>query len=63
VLNHAFPDHAILAEESRASARQSEYRWIIDPLDGTTNFAHEFPQFCVSIAYERRGLVELGVVL
>ncbi|HVB82246.1 MAG TPA: inositol monophosphatase family protein [Candidatus Binataceae bacterium] len=61
-LSHAFPDHAILAEESGANARQSEHRWIIDPLDGTTNFAHGFPQFCVSIAYERRGRIELAVV-
>jgi myo-inositol-1(or 4)-monophosphatase len=51
-LNRAFPDHAILAEESGANARRSVHRWIIDPLDGTTNFAHGFPQFCVSIAYE-----------
>ena len=62
-LGRAFPGHAILAEESGANARQSEHRWIIDPLDGTTNFAHGFPQFCVSIAYERRGRVELAVVL
>ncbi|MGH7914899.1 MAG: inositol monophosphatase family protein [Candidatus Binataceae bacterium] len=61
-LNRAFPDHAILAEESGANARLSEHRWIIDPLDGTTNFAHGFPQFCVSIAYERRGRIELAVV-
>ena len=61
-LNRAFPEHAILAEESGANARLSEHRWIIDPLDGTTNFAHGFPQFCVSIAYERRGRVELAVV-
>jgi myo-inositol-1(or 4)-monophosphatase len=61
-LGRAFPDHAILAEESGANARLSEHRWIIDPLDGTTNFAHAFPQFCVSIAYERRGRVELAVV-
>ena len=61
-LNRAFPGHAILAEESGANARTSEHRWIIDPLDGTTNFAHGFPQFCVSIAYERRGRLELGVV-
>jgi len=53
-LSRAFPEHAILAEESGANAQQSEHRWIIDPLDGT-NFAHGFPQFCVSIAYERRG--------
>jgi myo-inositol-1(or 4)-monophosphatase len=46
-LSRAFPDHAILAEESGANARQKAHRWIIDPLDGTTNFAHGFPQFCV----------------
>ena len=62
VIHRAFPTHAILAEESGASAHQSDHRWIIDPLDGTTNFAHGFPQFCVSIAYERRGRVHLGVV-
>jgi myo-inositol-1(or 4)-monophosphatase len=61
-LGRAFPHHAILAEESGANTRVSEHRWIIDPLDGTTNFAHAFPQFCVSIAYERRGRVELAVV-
>jgi len=53
--SRVFPTHAILAEESGASAHQSDHRWIIDPLDGTTNFAHGYPQFCVSIAYERRG--------
>ncbi len=58
----AFPDHAILAEESGASAQKSAHRWIIDPLDGTTNFAHGFPAFCVSIAYEHRGRVQYGVV-
>jgi myo-inositol-1(or 4)-monophosphatase len=62
MLGRAFPSHAILAEESGANAQLSEHRWIIDPLDGTTNFAHGFPQFCVSIAYERRGRVELAVV-
>jgi myo-inositol-1(or 4)-monophosphatase len=61
-IGRAFPKHAILAEESGASAQKSTDRWIIDPLDGTTNFAHSFPQFCVSIAYERRGRVELGVI-
>src|ERR1700687_1819910 len=62
MLGRAFPSHAILAEESGANAQTSEHRWIIDPLDGTTNFAHGFPQFCVSIAYERRGRVQLAVV-
>jgi myo-inositol-1(or 4)-monophosphatase len=62
IIRHAFPDHVVLAEETGASAGESEHRWIIDPLDGTTNFAHGYPQFCVSIAYERRGRIELGVV-
>ena len=58
-IRRAFPSHAILAEESGASAQKSEHRWIIDPLDGTTNFAHGFPAFCVSIAYEYRGRVAI----
>ncbi len=62
MIRRAFPDHAILAEESGASANTSEHRWIIDPLDGTTNFAHGFPAFCVSIAYEHRGRVQFGLV-
>ncbi|HEY6394963.1 MAG TPA: inositol monophosphatase family protein [Candidatus Binataceae bacterium] len=62
VIARAFPAHAILAEESGAGANLSEHRWIIDPLDGTTNFAHAFPQFCVSIAYERRGVMQAAVV-
>ncbi|MGH7841905.1 MAG: inositol monophosphatase family protein [Candidatus Binataceae bacterium] len=63
VLQRAFPAHAILAEESGATSSASEHRWIIDPLDGTTNFAHAFPQFCVSIAYERRGELQAAVIL
>jgi myo-inositol-1(or 4)-monophosphatase len=63
ILQRAFPDHAILAEEgSGASSPAGEHRWIIDPLDGTTNFAHGFPQFCVSIAYEQRGRIQLAVL-
>ena len=62
LIRRAFPDHSILAEESGASANTSEHRWIIDPLDGTTNFAHGFPAFCVSIAYEHRGRVQFGLV-
>jgi myo-inositol-1(or 4)-monophosphatase len=62
VINRAFPTHAILAEESGASTHTSEHRWIIDPLDGTTNFAHGYPQFCVSIAYERRGRLQSAVI-
>ncbi len=60
-IRKAYPDHAILAEESGA-AGESTYRWIIDPLDGTTNYVHGFPQFCVSIALEHRGRLEQGVV-
>ncbi len=60
-IRKAYPDHAILAEESGA-AGESAYRWIIDPLDGTTNYVHGFPQFCVSIALEHRGRLEQGVV-
>jgi myo-inositol-1(or 4)-monophosphatase len=62
ILRRSFPAHAVLAEESGANERTSEHRWIIDPIDGTTNFAHGFPQFCVSIAYERRGRVQLAIV-
>src|SRR5277367_228697 len=62
VLQRSFPAHAILAEESGANAHTSEHRWIIDPLDGTTNFAHGYPAFCVSIAYEHRGRVQFGVI-
>ncbi len=57
----AFPDHAILGEEGGAHAGDSEYRWLIDPLDGTTNYAHGVPIFSVSVALERAGQVELGV--
>jgi myo-inositol-1(or 4)-monophosphatase len=60
-LREAYPGHAILAEESGASG-QSEYRWVIDPLDGTTNFLHGFPQYAVSIALEHRGLVTQAVI-
>jgi myo-inositol-1(or 4)-monophosphatase len=61
------PRHAILAEESGASSPvdqelKSEWRWIIDPLDGTTNYAHGYPCFCVSMGLERNGRMELGVV-
>ena len=60
-LLEAFPDHDVLAEESGARGRQSECRWLVDPLDGTTNYAHGVPVFAVSIALERAGVVELGV--
>jgi myo-inositol-1(or 4)-monophosphatase len=58
----AFPRAAILGEESGAHAGHGDERFIVDPLDGTTNYAHRYPLFCVSIAYERAGVVEAGVV-
>jgi myo-inositol-1(or 4)-monophosphatase len=57
-----FPNHEILAEEGGATKSSSEYRWIVDPLDGTTNFTHGFPVYCVSIGVEYRGKVVAGVV-
>jgi len=57
-----FPDHAILAEESGASGDNARDRWVIDPLDGTTNFAHGVPIFAVSIAYARDDEIMMGVV-
>lgn len=60
-LREAYPEHAILAEESGASG-ESEHTWIIDPLDGTTNFIHGFPQFAVSIALAHNGVVTQAVV-
>jgi myo-inositol-1(or 4)-monophosphatase len=60
-----YPQHGILAEESGEAVlkgKPSEWKWIIDPLDGTTNYAHSYPCFCVSIALEREGHLEIGVV-
>ena len=65
VLLKAYPTHAILAEESGASENlndESEYVWIIDPLDGTTNFIHGFPQYCISIALQQRGVTTQAVI-
>ena len=63
-LLQAYPGHSILAEESGSEhgARHSDYQWIIDPLDGTTNFIHGFPIYCVSIALAVKGRVEQAVV-
>lgn len=60
----AYPDHAILAEEGTAKGKNenAEHVWVIDPLDGTTNFLHGFPQYCVSIALMHRGVVTQGVI-
>jgi myo-inositol-1(or 4)-monophosphatase len=63
IVRRAYPAHAILAEESGATASASaDYRWVIDPLDGTTNFIHGFPQYCVSIALQHRGVTSHAVV-
>jgi myo-inositol-1(or 4)-monophosphatase len=63
VVRRNFPGHSILAEEETAiEGSQREYRWIIDPLDGTTNFAHTYPQVSISIALERNGQAILGLV-
>ena len=62
-IRDAFPDHAILAEESGANPGNAEYQWIIDPLDGTTNYAHQLPIFSIAIALAVHHEVVLGLVL
>ena len=57
-----FPTYGMLAEEGGELSGEEDVRWIVDPLDGTTNYAHQLPNFCVSIALERSGEVVLGVV-
>lgn len=59
----AFPNHLFIAEESAQEAPEGKHRWIIDPLDGTTNYIHQYPVFSVSIALEYDGELVLGVVL
>ena len=61
-INHLFPYHDILGEEFTDTNRGSDFRWIIDPLDGTINYAHGYPVFCVSIALQRRDKIILGVI-
>jgi myo-inositol-1(or 4)-monophosphatase len=62
IIKERFSDHDILAEESGTQSVSSDYRWIIDPLDGTTNYIHGYPMFSVSIALEYQGEVIVGVV-
>lgn len=62
-INQTYPDHAILAEESGAPTKDSEYTWIIDPLDGTLNFLQSIPHFCVSIAVKKGKHLEHGVIV
>lgn len=61
-LQGAFPTYGMLAEESGQLSGEGDFRWIVDPLDGTTNYAHGLPIFAVSIALERAGEVVLGVI-
>jgi myo-inositol-1(or 4)-monophosphatase len=63
IIRAAYPDHAILGEESGAHpGRDADWTWVIDPLDGTTNYLHGFPVFSVSIAVKHRGRLEHGVI-
>lgn len=62
IIKQDFPGHYILSEEAGALIQDSEYKWIIDPIDGTVNYAHSIPLSCVSIAVERNGEVVMGAV-
>lgn len=62
ILTSGLPESGILTEEREEIVALNDYRWIVDPLDGTTNYAHSYPVFCVSIALEKKGEVILGVV-
>ncbi len=62
IVRKAYPEHGFLAEESGASEQHAEYVWIIDPIDGTTNFIHGFPQYCTSIGIRHRGALAHAVV-
>jgi myo-inositol-1(or 4)-monophosphatase len=61
-IRHQFPAHDVMGEEGTRIETGSEYKWYVDPLDGTTNFAHGYPVFCVSLAVERRGQRIAGVI-
>ena len=62
IILEAFPDHDLLTEESAFKGKGSPFKWVIDPIDGTTNYIHGFPFFCVSIALEIEGKIRLGIV-
>jgi len=62
VLREAYPDHGFLAEESGETESTREFVWVIDPLDGTTNFLHGVPQYCISIALMQKGVAQQAVV-
>ena len=63
LIRTTFPDHIILAEESGVTPGTSQYEWIIDPLDGTTNYTHHLPEFSLSIAFALEGKILFGLVL
>jgi len=62
IIKAAYPHHRILAEETGESGTSSSCKWIVDPLDGTTNYAHGYPIFCISIAVELEGEIRYGVI-
>ncbi len=62
IIKDKFPGHSIMTEESGEEIHKSDYCWVIDPLDGTNNFYHKFPMFCVSIALYKKGKPLIGVV-
>ena len=62
IVRKSYPEHGFLAEESGASEEHAEFVWVIDPLDGTTNFIHGFPQYCVSIGIQQRGALTHAVI-
>jgi len=63
IIKTAFPNHTIVAEERGVTLGTDQYEWIIDPLDGTTNYAHHLPEFCVSIAVAQKGDMVFGLIL
>ena len=62
IIHGRYPDHTILAEEQGLKGNESDYLWIIDPIDGTTNYIHSFPVYCVSIALKIKGRLEVAVI-
>ena len=63
LIRSKFPNHSFLAEEAYSQTISAEHLWVIDPLDGTNNFAHGIPHFAVSVAYYHNGVAEYGIVI
>ncbi|MBI3590422.1 MAG: inositol monophosphatase [Candidatus Melainabacteria bacterium] len=61
-INSKYPDHSIVAEESGIHTKNLKYQWFIDPIDGTTNFAHGYPCFCISIGFSVNNILEFGLI-